>query len=72
MSFDFTTKMQFPDDFVQLVKDSQEDAIKLIEIIMLNGETEEIDQNLKTWTIDSVSSSRIKISLEFENPTHVS
>ena len=39
---------------------------------MLNGDTEEIDQNLKTWTIDSVSSSRIKINLEFENPILVS
>ena len=64
--------MQFPDNFVKLLTDSQEDAIKLIEIFQINGDTEQIDENLKAWTVNSVSSREIQISLEFDNPILVS
>ena len=39
---------------------------------MLNGDTEEIDKNLRSWTVISASSTKIEIRLDFENPTNVS
>ena len=40
--------------------------------MMLSGETEEIDQNLKSWTVKSVYEKRINIELEFDQPLQVS
>ena len=39
---------------------------------MLNGDTEEIDKNLKSWTVTSVSGTEIMISLIFDKPLLVS
>ena len=39
---------------------------------MLNGDTKEIDKNLRSWTVVSASSTRIDISLDFEKPILVS
>ena len=39
---------------------------------MINGETKEIDKRLKSWTVTQTSSTRIDISLTFENPILVS
>ena len=39
---------------------------------MLNGDTEEIDNNLKSWTVTSVSGTEIVISLIFDKPILVS
>ena len=39
---------------------------------MVNGETDEIDRNLRSWTVTSVDSTKIDISLDFENPGKVS
>ena len=39
---------------------------------MLNGETEEIDTNLRSWTVTSADSTKIDISLDFEKPVLVS
>ena len=39
---------------------------------MTNGESQEIDQNLRSWTVVSVTFTQIKIRLDFENPILVS
>lgn len=39
---------------------------------MLNGDTEQTDINLKSWTVTSASSTKIEIKLTFENPVLVS
>ena len=39
---------------------------------MLNGDTEEIDNNLRLWTVISADSSQIDIRLDFEKPVYVS
>ena len=39
---------------------------------MTNGESKEIDQNLRSWTVVSVTFTQIKIRLDFENPILVS
>ena len=40
--------------------------------MILNGDTEQIDQNFKSWTVISDDSSKINISLGFEKPVLVS
>ena len=39
---------------------------------MINGDTEEIDQNLISWSVISASSTNIDIRTEYENPLYVS
>ena len=39
---------------------------------MINGDSKEIDENLKSWTVISVSPTKIDISLEFSKPLSVS
>ena len=39
---------------------------------MLNGDTNEIDNNLITWTVTQASSTKISISLTFDKPIIVS
>ena len=62
--------MKFPENFASLINERSSD--KLIEIFMLNGDTKEIDQNLRSWTVISTSSTKINISLDFEKPILVS
>ena len=62
--------MKFPEDLASLINENTSD--KLLEILMLNGEAEEIDYNLRSWTVTYASSTRIDISLTFEKPIIVS
>ena len=39
---------------------------------MINGDTEERDTNLRSWTVTHADSTRIDISLDFEKPLFVS
>lgn len=39
---------------------------------MINGETEQIDKNLRSWTVTQTSSTKIDIDLTFEKPIMVS
>ena len=41
--------MKFPEDLASLINENTSD--KLLEILMLNGDTEEIDKNLRSWTV---------------------
>ena len=63
--------MQFPDNLASLINDSASNN-KLLEIVMINGDTQEIDTNLQQWTVTETSSTQIYISLTFENPLFVS
>ena len=40
--------------------------------MVLNGDSEEIDKNFKSWSVTSTSSSNIDVSLDFEKPIFVS
>ena len=68
----FTHNMQFPDDIADLINERDTFPKKLLEVIMINGDTEEIDQNLISWSVISASSTNIDIRTEYENPLYVS
>lgn len=63
--------MRFPDlqTLIDLNKSSNN---KLIDLIVLKGDYDEPDENLKSWEIISVSSQLIEIDMEFEKPLYVS
>ena len=46
---EFTNQMEFPEDLASLINESS--SGKLLEILMINGNTEEIDKNLSSWTV---------------------
>ena len=54
--------MKFPNtaDFISKNRKKQN---KLLDVMMLSGDNEEIDENLLSWTIVSVTSKRIEIDL---------
>ena len=62
--------MMFPENLASMINEKSSD--KLLEVIMLNGDSEEIDKNLRSWSVTSTSSTNIDISLEFEKPILVS
>ena len=62
--------MKFPENFASMI--NQSSPKKLLEVMMLKGDTNEIDKNLRSWTVVSASSTRIDISLDFEKPILVS
>ena len=49
-----------------------DDEVNLIDIVMFKGEEEELDQNLGSWEIVSVSDTLIELDLHFEEPLLVS
>ena len=63
MTLGFTQEMNFPEDFKNIINESssnrllnESDSIKKMEVMMLNGDTEEIDNNLNSWKVISASS----------------
>ena len=68
----FTDAIEFSDNIKELIMDSKGTDNPLINIIMLSGETEDIDKNLLGWTVVSVISTEIVIDLEFESKLEVS
>ena len=63
MILGFTQKMNFPEDFKNIINESssnrllnESDSMKKMEVMMLNGDTEEIDKNLNSWKVISASS----------------
>ena len=61
--------MSFPKDFANEINESDNN---LVEVVMINGDTEKIDENLKSWSVTKVSSTGIEISLDFEKAIAVS
>lgn len=69
--------MNFPKNLESLINENTSDNLgkrdgRLLEIFMLNGDTNEIDKNLKSWFVTEVSSTKIDIKLTFEKPILVS
>ena len=71
--------MNFPDNLLDLINKQKrelssddEGQINPIKIVMINGDTQEIDTNLLQWTVTETSSTKINISLTFEKPLFVS
>ena len=52
---EFSNDMDFPDNMARQINENISD--QTLEILMLNGETEEIDENLISWTVTQVSAS---------------
>ena len=52
---EFSNDMDFPDNMARQINEDISD--KKLEIFMINGETEEIDENLISWTVTQVSTS---------------
>ena len=61
----FTNALNFPstEEFIKLNTDDY-----LLSMFMLSGETQEVDKNLSSWTILSVTENLITVKLEFEEP----
>ena len=62
--------MKFPENLASLINENASQL--LLEILLINGDTEEIDKNLRSWTVTSVSSTKIDIDLTFEKPIIIS
>ena len=70
--------MQLPDNIVGLINESERRRLAegtdntLLEVMMLNGDSLEIDKNLNSWTVLSADSTQMTISLDFEKSINVS
>ena len=51
----FSNDMDFPDNMARQINENISD--QTLEILMLNGETEEIDENLISWNVTQVYAS---------------
>ena len=67
----FTNPMNFPntDNFIAMNEASE---LRLINVYMLDGDEDIIDENLTSWSIVKVSSQLIELNFVFERPLSVS
>ena len=63
--------MNFPSK-EEFIRQNKEKLYGLLNVFMLSGEDEAIDDNLTSWEIKSVEALLISIDLEFESPLLVS
>ena len=49
-----------------------DDSNKILDLIMIEGETNQPDDNLISWKLVSVSSTKLEIELEYRMPIEVS
>ena len=63
--------MSFPStaEFIKLNTKKQNE---LLNVMMLSGADETVDENLVSWKITSVQPSQISVELEFKSPVQVS
>ena len=70
--------MVLPEDFTEIVHESKNARVlqnsnkKVLSVMMISGDTEEIDDNLIDWKLVSVDSEKLEIDLEFREPILVS
>ena len=64
--------MNWPKDFDKQINDAKETNEKLLDIIMFNRDDEIIDANLKDWSVEKITSTSIRVKLEFIKPIEVS
>ena len=63
--------MSFPST-AEFIKLNTKKYNELLNIMMLSGEDETVDENLVSWKITSVQPSQINVELEFKSPVQVS
>ena len=68
---EFTNPMSLPSK-EEFIKQNEENSYGLLNVFMLSGEDEAIDDNLTSWGIESVTAMLISINLEFDSPLLVS
>ena len=56
--------MEFPDT-TTFIKANEESKNKLLDVMMLSGDNQEIDGNLIDWKIMTVTSTSMTVDLEF-------
>jgi len=56
--------MKFP-ILEELIQANEDSCNALIDVLMINGDSEELDNNLIDWKISSVNSTLIKLELQF-------
>ena len=63
--------MEFPgtDSFINANDNSNKEHLDLL---MLSGDAEKVDENLVSWKIKDVTSTSITVDLEFKDPLAVS
>ena len=71
VEIEFTNSMFLP-EYEEFNKVNSEQNYRLLNVFMLNGDEQAIDENLTSWTVKSVTSKRISIQLEFQSPLQVS
>ena len=70
--------MQFPDDIRGQINNSRRRSLAgsiestHLEVVMIDGDREEINKNLISWTVTSANSNQMIINLDFEKPVLVS
>ena len=67
----FTEAMEFPDDLNQLVFDSQGDKDALMEISLIEPENK-VSTNINSWSLKSITSTKITLKVEYFFPLKVS
>ena len=56
----------------RMLNESSSDEKSFVEILEIDGDTELIGNNLLSWSVISVSSTKMKIGIDFERPLFVS
>ena len=67
----FTEDMNFPDDLNQLIFDSQGDKDALMEISLIEPENK-VSTNINSWSLKSITSTKITLKVEYFFPLKVS
>ena len=68
---EFTNPMMLPGKS-KLIELNEKSEKKMIDLFMIDGDEDVIDENLTDWMIESVSEKLIEIDLKFQEPLMVS
>ena len=64
--------MYLPNDFTEIVEASRNTTNKILDLMMIEGDTNNVDENLIGWKLVSATPSKLEIFLEFDEPIEVS
>ena len=70
--------MDLPENFKEIVHESkhirnlQSSNEKVLSVLMISGDTEEVDENLVDWQLVTIDPEKLEIDLEFREPIQVS
>ena len=68
---DFTNPINLP-SLKNFITRNEEANHELLNVMMLSGDSEEIDENLIAWKITAVEPKQIRVELEFQSAIKVS